>query len=237
MNTTQQVLAALKKAGNPERIHVFANHGAPTDRMFGVSVADMKVIAKQIKGKQDLAYALYETGNGDAQYLAGMVADGAQMTKGLLDKWARGATWQMVSEYTVPWVATESDHARAQALKWMKAKKESVASSGWNTYSGHVTVTSDDDLDLGEIEDLLARIEDDIESAHNRVRYTMNGFVIAVGCGVKPLAKTAAATARRLGKVEVEMGGTSCKVPLATDAIAKVAKMGRTGKKRKTIKC
>ncbi|MHC5209897.1 MAG: DNA alkylation repair protein [Planctomycetota bacterium] len=237
MKTLRQVMAALEKAGNPLRIQAFANHGAPPDRMFGVSVADMKVIAKQIKDRQELAQALYETGNGDAQYLAGMVADGSLMTKSQLDKWARQATWQMVSEYTVPWVATESDHARALALKWMGAKKESIATSGWNTYSGHVTVTPDDALDLDEIEELLEQVEGGIDTAMNRVRYTMNGFVIAVGTYVKPLTKRAKAAARRLGAVDVEMGGTSCKVPLATEVITKADKAGRIGKKRKTIKC
>jgi hypothetical protein len=33
------------------------------------------------------------------------------------------------------------------------------------------------------------------------------------------------------------MNGTSCKVPLATEYIAKVEEAGRTGKKRKTVKC
>ena len=237
MNTVSQVLTALKKKGNPARIHVYANHGAPADSLYGVSVADMKVIAKAIKGKQELAYELYDTGNGDAMYLAGMVADGSQMTKRLLDRWAKSASWQMISEYTVPWVASESKHGRALALQWMKSRKESVASSGWNTYSGIVAVTPDDELDLDEVGDLLADVEESINSAANRVRYTMNGFVIAVGAYVRPLAKEAKALARKLGKVEVEMGGTSCKVPRATEAIAKVEKTGRAGKKRKTIKC
>ena len=237
MKTVNQVMAALEKAGNPLRIQTFANHGAPSDKMFGVSVADMKVIAKKIKGEQELAYELFETENGDAQYLAGMVADGSQMSKSLLDKWARGAMWQMVSEYTVPWVATESDHTRNQALKWIKAKKESVASSGWNTLSGYVTVTPDDELDIDELAGFLDQIEDEIDGAMNRVRYTMNGFVIATGAYVSPLTKRAKQTAKRLGKVEVEMDGTSCKVPLALEAITKIEKMGRVGKKRKTIKC
>ncbi|MEM7204514.1 MAG: DNA alkylation repair protein [Planctomycetota bacterium] len=237
MKTVKQVMTALKKKGNPLRIQAFANHGAPPEQMYGVSVADLKVIAKQVRGEQELAYELFSTGNGDAQYLAGMVADGSLMTKGLLNQWARGAVWQMVSEYTVPWVASESSHAQPLATKWMDAKKEAVASSGWNTYSGHVTVRPDDDLDLEEIEGLLALIEDGIDSAKNRVKYTMNGFVIAVGSYVKPLSKRAKATARKIGKVDVDMGGTSCKVLLATEVIAKVEKAGRAWKKRKTIKC
>ena len=237
MKTVIHVMKALEKVGDPRRIQAFVNHGAPADSMFGVSVADMKVIAKKIKGEQDLALELYETGNGDAQYLAGMVANGALMNKSLLDRWARQASWQMVSEYTVPGVATESDHARDRAIKWMKAKKESVASSGWNTYSGHVTVTPDDQLDLDEIEGILDQIEAEIDTSMNRVKYTMNGFVTAVGVYVTPLSKRAKATAKKLGKVEVDMGDTSCKVPLALEVITKAEKAGRSGKKRKTIKC
>jgi hypothetical protein len=137
----------------------------------------------------------------------------------------------------VPGVATESKHARDLAMKWIDAQKESVASAGWNTYSGVVTVTPDEDLDLAEIKALLKRIEQNIDSAPNRVRYTMNGFVIAAGAYVTPLSKQAKATARKLGKVEVDMHGTSCKVPLATEYIEKIEKAGRAGKKRKTIKC
>lgn len=236
MNTVKQVMSELKKKGDPRRVKAYAPHGGPED-LYGVSIADLKIIAKKIKGQQELACQLYETGNSDAMYLAGIVADGSQMTKKELESWAKNATWPMISEYTVPGVVTESKHARALADKWINAKRESVASTGWNTYAGVVAVTPDDDLDLTEIESLLKRIEKEIDNAPNRVKYTMNAFVIAVGTYVSPLNKQAKATAKKLGKVEVDMHGTSCKVPLATEYIAKVEKLGRVGKKRKTIKC
>lgn len=236
MATVNTVMSALKKKGNPQRRTLFQKHGAK-GRLFGVSVADMKVIAKTIRGEQELACELYDTGNYDAMYLAGMVADGTRMTKRQLQAWARAADWQLVSEYTVPWVASESKHGRDLALKWMDAKKEHVAACGWATYAGIVATTPDDDLDLAEVRGLLKRVETEIDSAPNRARYTMNGFVIAVGSYVAPLAKAAKATAKKLGHVDVEMHGTSCKVPLATEYIAKVEKAGKAGKKRKTIRC
>lgn len=235
MSTVAQIMKKLEKAGSEQTRKIFQRHGAG-DNMFGVKVADLKVIAKTIKGEQDLAKELYETGNYDAMYLAGLVADGKQMTKKELETWARTSPWQMISEYTVPWVAAESKHGRALAMKWIDAKKESVASAGWNTYAGIVTTTADEELDLAEIKALLKRIEKEIDGAQNRVRYTMNGFVIAVGAYVAPLEKPARATAKKLGKVDVEMNGTACKVPLATDYISKIHDSGRT-KKRKTIRC
>ena len=119
----------------------------------------------------------------------------------------------------------------------MDSRKEHVAACGWSTYGGIVTTTADEELDLAEVRSLLKRIENEIDSAPNRVRYTMNGFVIAVGAYVKPLMKQAKATARKLGKVSVDMHGTSCKVPVALDYIGKIESMGRVGKKRKTIRC
>ena len=236
MATVAKIMSELKKKGSAQTRKIYANHGASED-MFGVKVGDLKVIAKTIKGEQKLAMELFETNNLDAMYLAGIVADGAQMTKKELESWAKAAKWYMVSEYTVPGVAHENEHAHALATKWIKSKQENVASSGWATYAGILATRDDKDLDLVEIKSLLKKIEKEIHSAKNRVRYTMNGFAIAVGAYVKPLSKQAKATAKKIGKVEVEMGNTSCKVPLATEYIKKIEDKGYVGKKRKTIKC
>ena len=237
MSTVNQVLKALKSKGSERTRNTYARHGASGPKVYGVLVGDIKAIARSIKGEQELAMELYATGHYEAMYLAGMVADGRQMTKRQLDTWARGAVWQWCSEYTVPWVASESQHGQALALRWIDSKKEHIACAGWSTYAGLVTTRPDEELDLEEIESLLERVEREIGAVPNRVKYCMNGFVIAVGSYVLPLSREAKATARRLGKVEVDMGDTSCKVPLATEYIAKVEKAGRAGKKRKAIRC
>jgi 3-methyladenine DNA glycosylase AlkD len=238
MPTVASIMAELKKKGTEQTRRIYARHGMATDNMFGVSVADLKLIAKKIKGQQALAGELYATGNLDAMYLAGMVADGSLMTKAQLHAWAEGAAnLQMIAEYTVPWVAVENPHARDLALEWMKSKKEGVACAGWCTYTGLVATQPDEALDLAEIEGLLGTVVKGMGSAPNRVRYTMNGFVIAVGSYAQPLLKEAKAAARQIGAVAVNVGETACKVPLATASIAKIEAAGRVGKKRKTIRC
>lgn len=238
MANVQSLMAQLKKKGKEKTRAIYAKHGLPADRMFGVSVADLKTIAKSIKGQQGLACELYATGNVDAMYLAGMVADGVKLTAKQLDEWAaEAAGMQMISEYTVPWVAVENPDGRKMALKWMDSKEESVAAAGWCAYSGLVATKADTELDLKEIEKLLERVVKEIGSAKNRVRYTMNGFVIAVGGYVKPLAKQAKAAAQKIGEISVDMGDTACKVPLASEYIVKMEARGSLGKKRKTMRC
>ena len=238
MADVASILAELKKKGTEKTRATYARHGMPPDRVYGVSMADLKVIAKTIRGEQALACELYDTGYMDAMYLAGMVADGSQMTVKQLDAWAAGTKdLRMIAEYTVPWVAVENAKGRELAVKWIKAKAPHVATCGWCTYSGLVAMKADAELDLNEIEELLSRVVKEIGGAENRVRYTMNGFVISVGYYVKPLFKQTLTAARAMGVVLVDMGDTACEVRSAEAEIKKAEAAGRIGKKRKMIRC
>ena len=221
MPTVASIMTELKSKGSAKTRVIYARHGMSPERVFGVSIADLKVIAKTIKGQQAIACGLYQTGIMDAMYLAGLVADGSKLTPKDLNEWAEAAAGlPMISEYTVPWVTVENSHARDLAVKWIKSKKEHIASSGWCTYSGLMTIRSDDELDLVEIESLLGRVVKESGAAPNRVRHTMNDFAVAVGSYVKPLLKQAKEAA-----------------PQAVPQIEKMEASGKLGKKRKTIRC
>ena len=236
MSGLTPVMKELKAKGTEKARATYVRHGIPAERAMGVSVADLKVIAKGIKGQQELALELYATGMMDAMYLAGMVAKGSAMTRAQLNAWAKGAAgMSMIAEYTVPWVTVENAAGRELAVEWMGSR--AVAPSGWCTYSGLVATAADEALDLKEIEGLLGRVVKGIDAAANRERYTMNGFVISVGTYVKPLLGAAKAAANKLGDVSVDVGDTACEVPVAERYIAKVEGMGRVGVKRKTIRC
>jgi len=237
MPTVAEIMAELQSLGSEQTRKTFARHGAPKSSMYGVKVGDLKKIVKKIKGNQALAMDLYATGNSDAMYLAGLVADGNQMSKPQLERWAKQASWYMLSEYTVAGVAAEHDAGRGLAVKWIKSKEPKLAASGWSTYAAIVSTRADEELDMQEIEQLFDRVTEGIHQAPGRVAYTMNAFVISVGCCVKPLLAKAKRAAKLIGVVQVDLGDTACKVPLATAAIAKVESLSRVGHKRRDVKC
>ena len=238
MPTLESILEELKSKGSEKTRIIYARHGMPIDRMFGVSVADEKIIAKTIKGQQALALELYASGNFDAMYLAGMVADGAKMTRAELESWAEGAKGMpMIYEHTVAWVTVEHPEAHELARQWIQSDQEHIASAGWATYMGLLATKPDSNLDLDEIGSMLDIIANTIHTADNRVKSKMNSFVISVGSYVKPLSEKAKAVAQQIGAVSVDVGNTACKVPLATEYIAKVESANKVGQKRKTIRC
>ena len=234
--TKTEVLNELQALSSPGVKNIFLNHGAQ-GTVYGVKVGDMKVILKKIRKDQQLALELFDSGVMDAMYLAGLVADGSKMTKKQLQDWADKASWYMISEYTVPWVTAESPFAHELALEWIDSKKETVAAAGWTTLAGLFTLMPDDKIDLKEAKALLQRIEKTIHLAPNRVRYTMNGYVIAAGGYIAALTEPALKVAEKIGAVKVDLGKTECKVPSAPDYIRKMIDKGQLGKKKKTLKC
>ncbi len=234
--SAKNILDELKSLGDEQAKKTMLRHGA-REPVFGVKVEHLQKIRKRIKMDYALALELFDTGNSDAMYLAGLIADDAKMTKKDLQKWVEAAYWPWLSEYTVPWVASSGPHGPELALKWMDSKKDNIASAGWSTYRSLVAIKDDAELDMDELKKLLQRVETTIHDQPNRTRYCMNGFVIAVGSHIKAMTDLALKTAARFGEVIVDMEGTACKMPSVAEAIAKVKARGAHGKKRKSAKC
>lgn len=234
--TLDETMQLLASKGSEQTRKTLMRHGAP-ETLFGVKIGDMKPIVKQIKGDQELAMQLYDTGNSDAMYLAGLVADGAKMKRTQIEHWVKQAHWHMISGTTVPWVAAEHPDAIEIALKWIDSPKESIAVAGWATLSNVVTTTPDEMLPMKQIAALLERVVKTIHTSPNRVRYAMNNFVICCGAYVAPLAEKAVTAARKIGRVEVDMGDTACQVPDAESYILKSRRGLPVAPKRKTTRC
>ncbi|OPH51982.1 DNA alkylation repair protein [Paenibacillus ferrarius] len=234
--TFEEIMEHLAQFGSEQTKKTFLRHGAQ-EPLYGVKVGDLKKLVKVVKKDRELALALYASGNTDAMYLAGLSIDPKTMTKDELQLWARQAYWYMLTEYTVAGVAAESSSALELAREWLQSPNELLATCGWSTYANYISVTPDEKLDLHEIAGLLEQVRTTIHTERNRVRYTMNSFVIIVGTYCEPLSKLAIEVAAEIGSVQVAVGQTACKVPLASAYIHKVEAMGRIGKKKKTCIC
>jgi len=234
--TAEEIMGQLESLGEESIKKILLKHGVK-EPFFGVKVEHLKKIEKKIKKDYQLAKDLYATGNADAMYLAGLIADDDKMTKEDLQTWVQQALSQNISEYTVPWVAAGGRYGYELATEWIDSDVEHIAASGWSTLNNLVALKPDEMLDLPALKALLARVAKTINTANNRVKYTMNGFMVALGCYVNPLMADAIATANKIGTVTVDMNGTACKVPAAIDYIEKLKARGSLGKKKKTVKC
>lgn len=234
--TAQQIISEIEPLGTEGYRRILRNHGI-TEPLFGVKIEELKKYEKAIKKDYQLALDLFDTGVYDAMYLAGLIADENKMTKDDLRRWLEKATSDAVAEFAVAWVAADGPHGWDLALEWIESSDEKTAVAGWGTLSSLVAVKADDELDIQALRGLLERVKSSIHDAPNRVRYKMNGFVIALGSYVNDLTKEAIRAGEAIGQVTVFMGNTDCKVPFSPDYIRKTEEKGRIGKKRKSARC
>ena len=234
--TSKEVLTQLKSLGSESIKKVLVKHGA-REPFYGVKVEELKKIQKKVKMDYKLSMELFDSGISDAMYLAGLIAEPEKMTKKDIQQWAEKAYWSMLSEYPVAWVASESKYGTELALEWIESDKESIACAGWATLGFMASTRPDSELDQKLYKRLIERVGKEIHQSKNRVRYTMNVFVISAGAYITSLTDLAVKTGDKIGKVSVNVGDTACKVPFIPDYIAKIEARGSIGKKRKTARC
>ena len=215
--TLAEVMSALEKAGSAQTRKTYARHGA-TEPMFGVSFATLNILMKRIGVDQELALALWETGNLDARNLAVKIADPARMSPSDLDRWASTQRLRGCGSY-VAYLAVEGSHARGRADKWLAASTEAKRCSGWTLVAA--MAMRDETTPDAWFVTRLAELEKSIQASPNAQREAMLGALIAIGCRSTALRKSATAAAKRIGKVEIDYGDTSCKTPDPGPALEK----------------
>lgn len=214
------VVAELERRGTEQNRKVYRRHGA-SEPLFGVSYADLKALKKSIKVDQALAEMLWATGNHDARVLATMVADPNAITPDVLTSWASDLTNSVLSEALAGLVA-QTAHARTLMERWTAAEDECLGTVGWSILA-RLAMEPRSDVTEAECERRLEEIAATIHARKNRVRYAMNGALIAIGLRGPALRSKALDAAARVGKVEVDHGETACQTPDAASYILKAA--------------
>lgn len=220
-----EVLAELEALGTAQNRKVYARHGV-CGPQFGVSFAHLRKMGKKLHGDHSLAQALWASGNHDARLLALAVADPESTTRTEIQAWAEGMDNYVLTDEMAKFAASTEwcDECAEEwtALDGGQDLSEWVASTGWNLVAHQA---------LGEgayPNDYFAKklrfIENHISDSLNRVRHCMNGALIAIGCRNRELRTQALEAAKRIGKVKVDHGETSCKTPDASSYINKVWK-------------
>lgn len=234
--TVEEIMRELERLATAQTKKVYQAHGV-REPHFGVPTTAMRPLAKKIKRNQALAEQLYATGNYDAMYFAGMIADPNVMTEADFDRWINDAYFYMLSDYVVAVSLAETTFAQHVADRWIDSGEELRMSAGWACYEWLLGSRPDSQFHPDKISAMLHTAASTIHRQPNRTRHSMNGFVIAVGVSFLPLHEEALKMAERIGTVQVNTLKGTCTVPLAAEAIRKARDKGRLGFKRKNVRC
>ncbi len=224
----KETMAELKKMGTAQNVKIYKRHGA-CNNLFGVSFSNLGQLRKKIKINHDLALKLWETNNTDAQTLGIMIADPNSLTISQADKWVKDINYYLLADLFAG-LLSKSKVGISRMNKWIKSRNEFIKQCGFATLASLLKEKAE--ITDKECLSILRVIERDIHSSPNRARHAMNGAMIAIGVFRPNLSKEVFEAAKRIGKVEVDHGDTSCKTP---DAVAYIKKALARTKKNKLL--
>jgi 3-methyladenine DNA glycosylase AlkD len=232
----EMVMQELESLGKERMKKMYISNGAH-EPVFGVATGAMKPIVKKIKKNQPLAEQLYATGNYDAMYFAGIIADPMIMTEADFDRWMDGAYFYMLSDYVVAVTLSEANIAQVVADKWVASGEELKMSAGWSCYCWLLGNRPDSEFSATKIANMLDQVKNTIHASPERTKSAMNNFVYTVGISYLPLHEKAVETAKEVGPVEVRRDNKKNSILLASETIQKELDRGKLGFKRKYVRC
>ncbi|MEC0203710.1 DNA alkylation repair protein [Paenibacillus lautus] len=231
----ESVMAELEVLGKERLKKMYMSNGAH-EPLFGVATGAMKPIAKKIKINQPLAEQLYATGNYDAMYFAGIIADPKAMTAADYDRWMDAAYFYMLSDYVVAVTLAEADIAQEVADQWIACGEELRMSAGWSCYCWLLGSRPDREFPESKISAMLELVEKTIHESPDRTKSAMNNFMYTAAVSYLPLHDKAVETANAVGPVELRRDKKS-KFLNASENIRKEVERGKLGFKRKYVRC
>lgn len=232
----ETVMQELEALGKERTKKIYLSNGAH-EPLFGVATGAMKPIAKKIKINQPLAEELYATGNYDAMYFAGIIADPKAMTESDFDRWIDAAYFYMLSDYVVAVTLAEADIAQDVADKWIASGQELKMSAGWSCYCWLLGNRPDNQFSESKISNMLDIVKNEIHQSPERTKASMNNFLYTVGVSFLPLNEKAIEVAREVGTVEIKREKKKNSLLNAYESIQKEKDRGRLGFKRKYVRC
>lgn len=232
----EMVMQELEALGKERMKKMYISNGAH-EPLFGVATGTMKPLAKKIKKNQPLAEQLYATGNYDAMYFAGIIADPMAMTEADFDRWIDAAYFYMLSDYVVAVTLAEADIAQVVADKWIASGEELRMSAGWSCYCWLLGNRKDSEFSESKIASMLDQVKNTIHDSPDRTKSAMNNFIYTVGISYLPLHDKAVETAKAVGPVEIRRDKKKSSILLASENIQREVDRGKLGFKRKYVRC
>jgi 3-methyladenine DNA glycosylase AlkD len=126
MASVKDVLDKLQSKAQPEQLRGMAKYGMTVEQRLGVSVPDMRKLAKEIGRDHKLALDLWRTGVAEARIVAGMVGDPAKLTEEQMEEWVKGINSWDVCDQVCMNLFEKNQLAWKKIIDWSEREEEFV---------------------------------------------------------------------------------------------------------------
>jgi 3-methyladenine DNA glycosylase AlkD len=198
MSTVEEILEYLQSKSKSDNLEGMARFGIVTTNRYGVSVPEMRKLAKIIRKNHQLALKLWDIGVAEARIVAGMIADPLELTEKQMEKWVIDFNSWDVCDQVCMNLFDKSPLAWKKIRDWSKREEEFVKRAAFALIA--CLAWHDKNAEDQKFTDLLPLIAAHSEDSRNFVKKSVNWALRNIGKRNKFLNSQALKTAYQIKK-------------------------------------
>ncbi len=196
VNHVQEALESLEQMSTKHDYDNMARFGITANKAFGVSVGNIRKLAKELGRSHELAAELWETGWYEARMLSAFVDEPARVTPSQMDRWCRDFDNWGICDTLCFHLFDRTPHAWKKIEQWSDKRAEFVKRASFALLSSvalHDKKTGDEPF-----LESLPLIERAASDERNFVKKGVSWALRSVGRRNAALRKASIALSRRL---------------------------------------
>jgi len=197
--TYEQVLTRLKKLANPKNVAEMARFGISPKGTLGISIPNLRRLAREIGRDHELALRLWKSGFHEARILAGFVADPATLTEAQAEQWVNDFdSWDVCDQVVV--LLEQVPFARKKIRQWAASDREFVKRAAFAMIAGlavHDNAAAD-----AQFEPFLRLVRRASTDDRNFIKKAVNWALRSIGKRNRQLNLRAVAVAKQIARID-----------------------------------
>lgn len=195
-----EIVKKLKSLSNPKAVAGMARFGINPENTYGVSIPNLRRMAKQIGKDHALAQQLWASGIHEARILAGMIDEPKVVTEKQMEKWVRDFDSWDVCDQVCSNLFDKTSSAHNKAREWSKREEEFVKRAGFVMMAA-LSVHDKEAKDEAFLK-LLPIIKRESTNNRNFVKKAVNWALRQIGKRNINLNKEAIKTAKEIQEID-----------------------------------
>lgn len=200
MVTVEDVLKKLKEKSRPDQLEGMAKYGMVREKRLGVSIPDLRKMAKEIGKDHELSLKLWKTGIQEARIIAAMIDRPEEVTEQQMEEWVKDINSWDVCDQVCMNLFEKIPFARKKIIEWSRREEEFVKRTAFSMIAclaWHDKQAPDEDF----IE-LLPVIKSGAADERNFVKKAVNWSLRNIGKRNPELNKAAIKTAKDIQQID-----------------------------------
>lgn len=200
MTIVNEVIEKLESKARPEQLEGMARFGIDVGKRLGVSIPELRKLARETGKNHDLALELWKTGIAEARILSAMIADPQQMTEDQMESWVKDINSWDVCDQVCMNLFDKSPFAWKKVYEWSEREEEFVKRAAFALIA--CLAWHDKKAEDESFIDLLPVIKREAGDGRNFVKKAVNWALRHIGKRNRALNKAAIATAREIRQLD-----------------------------------